>query len=499
MLESFWGKSKAPFESDGPYELFRNLGGDNHWLEIDLEGVSVNRDAVGARVVLSAGGRTQVREQRNGMHFRAQDHARLHFGLGEADEVDSLVVHWPNGTTQTVTGPVPADHLLEIAEQPAASVLGAPKSVPGAARGVFLWKDSFDGDYRLRVRGDGVSSNYRISVIADAAPLSVTRVSLERPDALTERPFGFDWTGQVTNREDGVDFALPPGARALVSLTRDDEANPRQLQLGSERVPLAPAGWIVPVAALAQPPAFAPGQDLGLYAGRSGNTVVANWSAAGAHSVALELSASDAFLSATPQGLEPGDSFAVTGNVVTVTSAVQADVDGVQATLPSDAKLAISYVQDGLFQRRRVALALDGFEQPNAYRLPVADPIGRPTPTDERGGLSLWREPQLPVWTLRIDGGRTGAAASGRFRTGGRLRVEARSGLDKNDDVTVGDGLRTLEFALTARPGETVAVSFRADPRGSLSLDLDRRRGTARALAIGAEGWPVARFPVRLN
>ncbi|MEL7447992.1 MAG: CRTAC1 family protein [Pseudomonadota bacterium] len=493
------GKSKAPFESDGPYQLFRNLGGTNHWLEIDLEGVLTNRDGVGARVELTAGGVTQVREQRNGMHFRAQDHARLHFGLGTADVVDQLVVHWPGGDSQLL-GPLPADHLVHVLQPDATTVLGEPRSVPGATQGFFAWKETFDGDYRLRLRGDGVSANYTVRLVADAPPLHVTGIDLERPDTLDTHTYGFEWSGQVTNREDGIDIGLPPGAQGWLAVSIDGVSNPRQLRIGADSGPLAPAGWLLPVGQLDAPPAFQAGEDLGLFAGRTGQAVVANWSAAGDHEGALVLAASEDYTSATPIALEPGDSFAVTGNVITVSGEVAADADGVTGSLPANALVALDYEQDGLFQRQRIVLAADGVEQPNAYRLPVADPVGRPAVApDCEGGVALWRHEDARTWTLHLDGGRTGAAASGHFRSGGALRIVARAGLDKNDRAIMRERRRVLDFALTARPGETVEIEFQARPRRSLSLDLDRRRGSTRQLAIGAEGWPVQSFPVRLN
>ncbi|MEM9056823.1 MAG: CRTAC1 family protein, partial [Pseudomonadota bacterium] len=109
------GTSKAPFERDGPYELFRNLGNDNHWLALDLNGVQSNRDGIGARVTVTAGGRTQLREQTNGMHHRTQNHRRLHFGLGANTRADTIVIHWPSGIRQVLRD-IAADQVLQVVE-----------------------------------------------------------------------------------------------------------------------------------------------------------------------------------------------------------------------------------------------------------------------------------------------------------------------------------------------------------------------------------------------
>jgi hypothetical protein len=105
----------SPFVSEAPHQLFRNQGNGNHWLEIDLEGVRSNRDAIGASVEIEAGGKIQVRHQTGGMHRIAQNHQRLHFGLGPHQRVDRLTVHWPAGGVQRLEN-IKTDQILHITE-----------------------------------------------------------------------------------------------------------------------------------------------------------------------------------------------------------------------------------------------------------------------------------------------------------------------------------------------------------------------------------------------
>jgi hypothetical protein len=105
----------SPFVVDGPHQLFRNQGNDNHWIEIDLEGVTSNRDGIGARVELETNGVVQVREQSGGMHRICQNHQRLHFGLAQHERVDRISVTWPSGIVQHLEN-VDADQLLHIKE-----------------------------------------------------------------------------------------------------------------------------------------------------------------------------------------------------------------------------------------------------------------------------------------------------------------------------------------------------------------------------------------------
>lgn len=79
--------------------LFRNdIGQDGNWLRVALEGgAQTNRAAIGARVEVTAGGRTQVQEVGGGYgHLAIQHELTLHFGLGEACDVDRVVVRWPD-------------------------------------------------------------------------------------------------------------------------------------------------------------------------------------------------------------------------------------------------------------------------------------------------------------------------------------------------------------------------------------------------------------------
>jgi hypothetical protein len=106
----------SPFVADGPYQLFRNQGNGNHWLEIDLEGTVSNRDGIGSSVVLEAGGVVQRREQGGGMHRFTQNHQRIHFGVAQHTHVDRLTIRWPSGIVQHLEN-VAADHIVSIRER----------------------------------------------------------------------------------------------------------------------------------------------------------------------------------------------------------------------------------------------------------------------------------------------------------------------------------------------------------------------------------------------
>jgi hypothetical protein len=82
---------------------------------VRLVGTVSNRDAIGARLELTAGGRRQVREVRAGSGYLGQSDVRVHFGLGDAAAVERLEVRWPAGGSDVLLD-VPVDHVLTVVE-----------------------------------------------------------------------------------------------------------------------------------------------------------------------------------------------------------------------------------------------------------------------------------------------------------------------------------------------------------------------------------------------
>jgi len=78
-------------------------------------GTKSNRDAMGARVKLTAGGITQMREIAGGGSYLSQSDLRAHLGLGAATKIDKLELGWPSGLQQTFRD-FPADQFYSIQE-----------------------------------------------------------------------------------------------------------------------------------------------------------------------------------------------------------------------------------------------------------------------------------------------------------------------------------------------------------------------------------------------
>jgi hypothetical protein len=80
--------------------LLKNTGERGHAVRIRLIGTKSNRSAIGARVEVTAGGRTQMDEVRSGDSYLSQNDLTLHFGLGGVSAVDRIRVRWPSGVVQ---------------------------------------------------------------------------------------------------------------------------------------------------------------------------------------------------------------------------------------------------------------------------------------------------------------------------------------------------------------------------------------------------------------
>jgi len=98
-----------------------------HWSIVQLKGKKQNSYGIGARIRITAGGRTQIREIHVGSGFLSSPPPEAHFGLGSADKIDKIEVRWPWTTEwQTIQG-LDADKIVVIEEGGAATYRKIPR------------------------------------------------------------------------------------------------------------------------------------------------------------------------------------------------------------------------------------------------------------------------------------------------------------------------------------------------------------------------------------
>jgi hypothetical protein len=105
-------------QTDAPPVVLRNNGTKNHWLGLILVGTKSNREAFGARVVVTdATGRRQTFDVSSAGSYLSASDPRVLAGLGTTAGVSAIEIRWPGGQKQTVTKPE-IDRYLTIKEIP---------------------------------------------------------------------------------------------------------------------------------------------------------------------------------------------------------------------------------------------------------------------------------------------------------------------------------------------------------------------------------------------
>ena len=106
-------------------KLYRNDGGNNNWLKVRCQGTLSNRSAIGAKVrakaLIDGNPVWQLVEISAQTGRGGHGHLEAHFGLGLAQAVDSLLIYWPAGGVDVLTG-VAVNQVLTVTESDLTSV-----------------------------------------------------------------------------------------------------------------------------------------------------------------------------------------------------------------------------------------------------------------------------------------------------------------------------------------------------------------------------------------
>jgi hypothetical protein len=87
-----------------------------NWLQVKLAGTTSNRFGIGAQIKVKVGANTYSRQCVLSSSYLSSQSLVRHFGLGKAEQADSVTVHWPSGKT-TVQKDVKLNQLITIQEE----------------------------------------------------------------------------------------------------------------------------------------------------------------------------------------------------------------------------------------------------------------------------------------------------------------------------------------------------------------------------------------------
>ncbi|HEV7839040.1 MAG TPA: VCBS repeat-containing protein, partial [Gemmatimonadaceae bacterium] len=130
---------------NAPASIYRNAAravNGNSYLTVVLRGSGANTAGIGAKVLVKNHGSTQLLEQDPTRGFLSSVEPRLHFGLGQTKQIDSLIVIWPDRRFQVLTN-VPVDRTLVVSQSDAsgkytyAQRSSSPVTAASSAAGLF--------------------------------------------------------------------------------------------------------------------------------------------------------------------------------------------------------------------------------------------------------------------------------------------------------------------------------------------------------------------------
>jgi enediyne biosynthesis protein E4 len=121
------GAAIADYDNDGDLDVLivnlndkavmlrNNKGNSNNWIELNLEGTVSNRDGIGAKVIVTAGGKVQTNWKKSTAGYLSQCDPRMHFGLAKNENIEKIEIKWPSGKVQVLEN-VKVNQILNVTE-----------------------------------------------------------------------------------------------------------------------------------------------------------------------------------------------------------------------------------------------------------------------------------------------------------------------------------------------------------------------------------------------
>jgi hypothetical protein len=87
----------------------------NNWLKVALNGIQSNSNGIGARIEIYGAWGEQIRDVRSGEGFKYMSSLNVHFGIGQATNINQVIIRWPSGLVDTYNNVSP-NQTLNVVE-----------------------------------------------------------------------------------------------------------------------------------------------------------------------------------------------------------------------------------------------------------------------------------------------------------------------------------------------------------------------------------------------
>ena len=98
--------------------ILNRTDASQHWLQVELVGTSVDRDAIGAELMITGSSGTRHAWNVAGDGYLSSNEGCISLGLGSDERVMRLSIRWPDGTEQDFTDLAADQRVLVIQGQP---------------------------------------------------------------------------------------------------------------------------------------------------------------------------------------------------------------------------------------------------------------------------------------------------------------------------------------------------------------------------------------------
>ena len=172
--------------------LYRNDASQGNWLQVELKGVKSELNGLGSRIEVTADDVVLIREIQGGSSHLSQNTTIAHFGLGNLEEVETLIVKWLGGKSQTLNN-IAVNQKIIITEEIEAGT--NPSEIQFTVRPAVI-SDNVTMEFRLNESGSARidlfdAQGKLVSTLYDQEKGKVAIVNKNLPESLASGVYFF--------------------------------------------------------------------------------------------------------------------------------------------------------------------------------------------------------------------------------------------------------------------------------------------------------------------